>query len=84
MSVRISPAVLLAGALTGALVTVVALFTVVALLLIAGGAVNTINFSLGMLTLLLYLMQAPMLLPLPMMQAPPCVLEASLACLGNV
>jgi hypothetical protein len=60
---RMSLAVLLAGALSGALVTVVAL------LLTGGGAVNgppsevgTINFSLDMLTLLVYLLQAPMLL----------------------
>jgi len=86
---RVSPAVLLAGALSGALVTVGALFTVMALLLIGGGAVNglpsdlhTIDFSLSMLTLLVYLLQAPMLL-LP--QAPPCALEAaSLACLGGL
>jgi hypothetical protein len=39
---RGNPAVLLTGALSGALVTVVALFTVVALLLTGGGAVNSL------------------------------------------
>ena len=78
-----SLAVLLAGALSGALVTIVAL------LLTGGGAVHgpasevgTINFSLDMLTLVVYLLQAPMLL-LP--QDPlSCALEASLGCLGGL
>jgi hypothetical protein len=44
--------------------------------------VGTINFSLDMITLLVYLLQTPMLL-LP--QAPlSCTLEASLGCLGGL
>jgi hypothetical protein len=89
MRERISPAVPLAGALSGALVTVVALFTVaalvvalftvVALLLIGGGAVNGPPWELYTINLL----QALMLL-FPGPRFSPCALEASLACLGGI
>jgi hypothetical protein len=77
MRERTTLVVLLAGVLPVALVVMVALFTVVALLLIGGGAVNGSPSELGTI---FYLLQAPILPPL---QAPPtCALEASLVCLG--